>query len=734
MIDRGVRLRGTSWSEYRLGDNPTPLATTIIVEVTHVYRLAHRIIYPHIQAIDECPSAFFSVRFIIAIAIGLELLVPSVSLGQENVPDLFRDKPLVAYVVWPCIPEPELVIRDRFVSTFDVLGLRRPVEPDPWFITKPSWPYRFNPSAIDILKQRLEETQLISQKTISRGDDSWGKFLSFRLDKFPNFEIKRYPIFLVIVANRLQNPVASKSEYHDLHAKLGAALQMILFEEPVLGKVIQALQEPFALINRPLIRATHLEHLEPSSSFPFIGNLLSKKFRSSDDLVRMGVLPNVYYSYEADGLSSFVAKNNFSESVLIILPTRPPVIPERYHWTLVNYNIYLERLIRFVLLINVVVPDYVREAENTSCNEALRLVASLRDAPGNLREIRGQFEHQLDTLQELVRSIRGLRQSLENATQVLAYILTLSDAVDEASRSLINERFRQTHGEQIRRVELWPNYVRLALRFRSDSPTYDTERALRDAIRTLNIEAGRIESCTQSTETRFDRAIGILSIEKSLVATRWAVWLAIVALLVSTVAGLYPKKSRLFINGIYGVLGLMCSHLCQLAGILWSRYRLVTSTMSPREPHLYGFHSEEDLVDTITAENSITADFFLGVDGRDGAGKTTLTRYLAEKIGASVISLDEFIEKNKDAYMSSIRFSDLKRAIAQASGPVIIEGACLLAALQRLDICLSRLVYVKRMISDVGWFDEKICDPPDDVEAFLARIIHEFAQNVRDPQ
>jgi hypothetical protein len=24
------------------------------------------------------------------------------------------------------------------------------------------------------------------------------------------------------------------------------------------------------------------------------------------------------------------------------------------------------------------------------------------------------------------------------------------------------------------------------------------------------------------------------------------------------------------------------------------------------------------------------------------------------------------------------------------------------------------------MISDVGWFDEKICDPPDDVEAFLA--------------
>lgn len=69
--------------------------------------------------------------------------------------------------------------------------------------------------------------------------------------------------------------------------------------------------------------------------------------------------------------------------------------------------------------------------------------------------------------------------------------------------------------------------------------------------------------------------------------------------------------------------------------------------------------------------------------------------------------------------MSSVRFSDLKRAIAQASGPVIIEGACLLAVLQRVDIRLSQLVYVKRM-RDGGWWDEKICDPPDDVESFLA--------------
>lgn len=304
-------------------------------------------------------------------------------------------------------------------------------------------------------------------------------------------------------------------------------------------------------MRRPLIQVTHLD--SGSLHLDSLDSRLINKFKSRDDFVRTGLIPSVDYAYQSR-LQAFVAKQQVSESVRIIILTRPPVIPEKYDWMLSNSSsIYLERLVRFVLLINVVVPDYVREAENASCDEALRLVASLRDAPGNLSEIRGQFEHQLDTLQELIQSIRGLRQSLENATQVLAYILTLSDAVDEASRSLINERFRQTYGAQLERVELWPGYVRLALSFRSNSATYDTERILRDAIRTLNIEAGRIESCIQSTETRFERAIGILSIEKSLVATRWVVWLAIVALLVSTVAGLYPKKCRFFINRLCGL-------------------------------------------------------------------------------------------------------------------------------------------------------------------------------------
>jgi hypothetical protein len=90
------------------------------------------------------------VSFLITIAIGLGLLVPSVSLAQDDVPDLFRDKPLVAYVIWPCIPDPKLVTRDRFVSTFDVLGLRMPgYLNDPWFVTEPSWPYR-----LDIIRNK----------------------------------------------------------------------------------------------------------------------------------------------------------------------------------------------------------------------------------------------------------------------------------------------------------------------------------------------------------------------------------------------------------------------------------------------------------------------------------------------------------------------------------------------------------------------------------------------------
>jgi hypothetical protein len=133
------------------------------------------------------------------------------------------------------------------------------------------------------------------------------------------------------------------------------------------------------------------------------------------------------------------------------------------------------------------------------------------------------------------------------------------------------------------------------------------------------------------------------------------------------------------------------------------------------------FRSEEELVEAIKSENNIRAGFVLGIDGKDGTGKTTLAKHLAESIGASVISLDEFIEKNKDAYVSVLRVPHLKRAIAEVSGPVIIEGVCLLDALKRMAIPLSRLVYVKRISSYGVWCDEEVCDPPEDVEAYLAK-------------
>ena len=135
------------------------------------------------------------------------------------------------------------------------------------------------------------------------------------------------------------------------------------------------------------------------------------------------------------------------------------------------------------------------------------------------------------------------------------------------------------------------------------------------------------------------------------------------------------------------------------------------------------FHCKDELVKAITSENkNIKAGFFLGVDGRNGAGKTTLAKYLEERLGGSIIPLDNFIENDIDKYI--YRIPDLKRALDAVSGPVIIEGVFLLDVLKRAHICLSRLVYVKRMISGNGWYDEEIYDSSNDVQVILAEKAH----------
>jgi hypothetical protein len=101
---------------------------------------------------------------------------------------------------------------------------------------------------------------------------------------------------------------------------------------------------------------------------------------------------------------------------------------------------------------------------------------------------------------------------------------------------------------------------------------------------------------------------------------------------------------------------------------------------------------------------------FIGIDGMDGTGKTHLAGKLAELLGATVISLDGYVDKKQGAYIPYIRCQDVKAAIEANSAPVIVEGVCLRAVAERCGFTINVHIYVRRVSKDSGlWHDDEIC-------------------------
>jgi hypothetical protein len=115
----------------------------------------------------------------------------------------------------------------------------------------------------------------------------------------------------------------------------------------------------------------------------------------------------------------------------------------------------------------------------------------------------------------------------------------------------------------------------------------------------------------------------------------------------------------------------------------------------------------------------------IGVDGTDGVGKTTLANVLREVVGGSVVCLDEFVVNNRGRYIPHLRHRDLKTTLADRDRPVIIEGVCLLAALDAVSVEADVLIYIKRVASYGYWYDEETCDPEEQEEELIRRLSEE---------
>ncbi len=100
--------------------------------------------------------------------------------------------------------------------------------------------------------------------------------------------------------------------------------------------------------------------------------------------------------------------------------------------------------------------------------------------------------------------------------------------------------------------------------------------------------------------------------------------------------------------------------------------------------------------------------FTIGVDGRDGVGKSGLARYLAWEFDLPTIETDMLIISEDDP--PSYRYADLGRLIEarhKLDRPVIVEGVFLLHTLDELGVDCDFLVYVENEENTSSDFLEK---------------------------
>lgn len=124
-------------------------------------------------------------------------------------------------------------------------------------------------------------------------------------------------------------------------------------------------------------------------------------------------------------------------------------------------------------------------------------------------------------------------------------------------------------------------------------------------------------------------------------------------------------------------------------------------------------------IEVLVAELRARRPCCIGVDGVDGAGKSSISAAIASELDIPVIGLDDYVKKKQGGYVAYIDYVALAARIMNAEN-YLVEGVCLLDVLKSLGVDVDCLIYVKRMSSGF-WADEDVCEFPLGIEEAIRK-------------
>jgi uridine kinase len=111
------------------------------------------------------------------------------------------------------------------------------------------------------------------------------------------------------------------------------------------------------------------------------------------------------------------------------------------------------------------------------------------------------------------------------------------------------------------------------------------------------------------------------------------------------------------------------------------------------------------------------------MDGKDGSGKTKLSKYLSNELSLFHLELDDerYLIPEKGGYVDYIKYDRLKADIIRLlkDKAIIVDGICVLAVFKNMRMESDLKIYVKKLMWGYYWFDGGKLDYSVNVEDFL---------------